>query len=111
MGLRPRLALPRDHGGKVTAHEKVLDNGCLRLPANTDPPSLRYGATSPQRACRAEAGRRRKTAFFTKGPPDMLDHATSEIASGSKLGIDATKKSPGEGFKRPCRRSSRWMKT
>jgi hypothetical protein len=31
---------------------------------------------------------------------DMLDHATSEIASGSKLGIDATKKIPGEGFKR-----------
>ena len=33
-------------------------------------------------------------------PADVLDHATSEIASGSKLGIDATKKLPGEGFKR-----------
>ena len=31
----------------------------------------------------------------------MLDHATSEIASGSKLGIDATRKLAGEGFKRP----------
>jgi 4-hydroxy-3-polyprenylbenzoate decarboxylase len=31
---------------------------------------------------------------------DVLDHATSEIASGSKLGLDATKKLPGEGFKR-----------
>ena len=31
----------------------------------------------------------------------MLDHATSTIASGSKLGIDATKKIAGEGFKRP----------
>jgi 4-hydroxy-3-polyprenylbenzoate decarboxylase len=30
----------------------------------------------------------------------VLDHATSEIAIGSKLGIDATKKLPGEGFKR-----------
>jgi 4-hydroxy-3-polyprenylbenzoate decarboxylase len=30
----------------------------------------------------------------------VLDHATSEIASGSKLGIDATKKIPGEGFER-----------
>ena len=30
----------------------------------------------------------------------MLDHATSEIASGSKLGIDATKKLPGEPRKR-----------
>ena len=38
---------------------------------------------------------------FAKGPSDVLDHATSEIASGSKLGIDATKKSPGEGSKRP----------
>ena len=35
-----------------------------------------------------------------KGPADVLDHATSEIASGSKLGIDATKKMPGKGFKR-----------
>ena len=32
---------------------------------------------------------------------DVLDHAAREIASGSKLGIDATKKIPGEGFKRP----------
>ena len=31
----------------------------------------------------------------------MLDHATNETAIGSKLGIDATKKIPGEGFKRP----------
>jgi 3-polyprenyl-4-hydroxybenzoate decarboxylase len=29
------------------------------------------------------------------------EHATSEIAIGSKLGIDATKKLSGEGFKRP----------
>jgi len=40
-------------------------------------------------------------SLFTKGRSDVLDHATSEIASGSKLGIDATKKLPGEGFKRP----------
>ncbi len=31
----------------------------------------------------------------------VLGHATSEIASGRKLGIDATKKLPGEIFKRP----------
>jgi 4-hydroxy-3-polyprenylbenzoate decarboxylase len=37
----------------------------------------------------------------TKGPSDVLDHATSENAIGSKLGIDATKKLPGEGFKHP----------
>ena len=30
----------------------------------------------------------------------MLDHATSEIASGSKMGFDAKKKISGEGFKR-----------
>lgn len=41
-----------------------------------------------------------RDSLFTKGPSDVLDHATSEIASGSKLGIDATKKLPGEGFKR-----------
>ncbi|HLX95705.1 MAG TPA: hypothetical protein VKU37_08165 [Verrucomicrobiae bacterium] len=36
-----------------------------------------------------------------RDPADVLDHATSEMAMGSKLGIDATKKLPGEGFKRP----------
>jgi 4-hydroxy-3-polyprenylbenzoate decarboxylase len=35
-----------------------------------------------------------------RDPFDVLDHATSEMAIGSKLGIDATKKLPGEGFKR-----------
>ena len=52
----------------------------FRLCANTDP---------------------QRDSLFTKGPSDVLDHATSEIASGSKLGFDATKKLPGEGFKRP----------
>ncbi len=42
-----------------------------------------------------------RDSIFTKGPADVLDHATSEIAIGSKLGFDATKKLPGEGFKRP----------
>ncbi len=42
-----------------------------------------------------------RDSIFTKGPSDVLDHATSEIASGSKMGFDATKKIPGEGFKRP----------
>jgi 3-polyprenyl-4-hydroxybenzoate decarboxylase len=40
-------------------------------------------------------------SILTKGPSDVLDHATSEMAMDSKLGIDATKKLPGEGFKRP----------
>ena len=47
----------------------------FRLCANTDP---------------------QRDSIFTKGPTDVLDHATSEIASGSKLGIYATKKLPGE---------------
>jgi 4-hydroxy-3-polyprenylbenzoate decarboxylase len=51
----------------------------FRLCANTDP---------------------QRDSIFTKGPADVLDHATSEIASGSKMGIDATKKIPGEGFER-----------
>jgi 4-hydroxy-3-polyprenylbenzoate decarboxylase len=51
----------------------------FRLCANTDP---------------------QRDSIFTKGPSDVLDHATSEMAMGSKLGIDATKKLPGEGFKR-----------
>jgi 4-hydroxy-3-polyprenylbenzoate decarboxylase len=41
-----------------------------------------------------------RDGLFTRGPSDVLDHATSEYAIGSKLGIDATKKIPGEGFRR-----------
>jgi 4-hydroxy-3-polyprenylbenzoate decarboxylase len=52
----------------------------FRLCANTDP---------------------QRDTIFTKGPADVLDHATSETAIGSKLGFDATRKLPGEGFTRP----------
>lgn len=41
-----------------------------------------------------------RDSLFTKGTAAVLDRATSEIASGTKLGLDATKKLPGEGFKR-----------
>ncbi len=51
----------------------------FRLCANTDP---------------------QRDSIFTKGPADVLDHATSEIAMGTKMGIDATRKLAGEGFKR-----------
>ena len=51
----------------------------FRLCANTDP---------------------QRDSIFTKGPSDVLDHATSEIGIGTKLGIDATRKLAGEGFKR-----------
>ena len=41
-----------------------------------------------------------RDSIFTKGPADVLDHATSAVGVGSKLGIDATRKLPGEGFQR-----------
>ncbi|MDB6025138.1 MAG: 4-hydroxy-3-polyprenylbenzoate decarboxylase [Verrucomicrobiales bacterium] len=65
-----------DHDVDVHNTSEVLFHLC----ANTDP---------------------QRDSIFTKGPADVLDHATSEIAIGSKLGIDATKKILGEGFKRP----------
>lgn len=34
--------------------------------------------------------------IFTKGPADVLDHATPVMGFGSKMGIDATHKLPGE---------------
>ncbi len=52
----------------------------FRLCANTDP---------------------QRDTIFTKGPADVLDHATSELAMGTKMGFDATRKLPGEGFRRP----------
>jgi len=58
---------------------------------NTSDVLFRLGAnTDPQR-----------DTIFTRGPADVLDHATNEIAAGSKLGFDATEKLPGEsGFQR-----------
>jgi 4-hydroxy-3-polyprenylbenzoate decarboxylase len=41
-----------------------------------------------------------RDTLLTKGPADALDHATTEFAIGSKMGLDATRKLPGEGFKR-----------
>lgn len=38
---------------------------------------------------------------FVKGPMDVLDHASRAAGFGSKMGIDATKKLPEEGFDRP----------
>jgi len=64
-----------DHDVNVHNTSEVL----FRLCANTDP---------------------QRDSIFTKGPADVLDHATSQIAVGSKLGVDATKKLPGEGFQR-----------
>src|ERR1700691_4314248 len=37
---------------------------------------------------------------FTMGPIDSLDHASRLVNYGSKMGIDATRKWPGEGFTR-----------
>ena len=37
---------------------------------------------------------------FTMGPVDSLDHASRLINYGSKMGVDATRKWPGEGFTR-----------
>jgi 4-hydroxy-3-polyprenylbenzoate decarboxylase len=38
---------------------------------------------------------------FVMGPVDSLDHASRLPNYGSKMGVDATKKWPGEGFIRP----------
>jgi 4-hydroxy-3-polyprenylbenzoate decarboxylase len=65
-----------DHDVNVHNTSEVL----FRLCANTDP---------------------QRDTIFTKGPADVLDHATPEIGSGSKLGIDATHKLPGEPSTRP----------
>ncbi len=37
---------------------------------------------------------------FTMGPVDVLDHASRAFTYGSKMGIDATRKWPEEGFSR-----------
>ena len=64
-----------DEGVDVHNTSEVLFHLC----ANTDP---------------------QRDSIFSKGPADVLDHATSEMGVGTKLGFDATRKLPGEGFKR-----------
>jgi len=41
-----------------------------------------------------------RDARFTMGPTDVLDHSSRSFTYGSKMGIDATKKWPEEGFAR-----------
>jgi len=41
-----------------------------------------------------------RDARFTMGPIDVLDHSSRTFTYGSKLGIDATRKLPEEGFDR-----------
>jgi 4-hydroxy-3-polyprenylbenzoate decarboxylase len=43
----------------------------------------------------------RRDVVFADGPADVLDHATPIPCFGSKMGIDATRKRPEEGFARP----------
>jgi 4-hydroxy-3-polyprenylbenzoate decarboxylase len=41
-----------------------------------------------------------RDARFTMGPVDVLDHSSRAFTYGSKMGLDATKKLPEEGFAR-----------
>jgi 4-hydroxy-3-polyprenylbenzoate decarboxylase len=43
----------------------------------------------------------RRDVVFTDGPVDELDHSASQDFFGSKMGIDATRKTEAEGMKRP----------
>lgn len=43
----------------------------------------------------------RRDVTFSDGPLDILDHAAPFCGAGSKMGIDATAKLPGEGTIRP----------
>jgi len=42
----------------------------------------------------------KRDAVFVEGPVDVLDHAAPLLGYGSKVGIDATRKWPSEGFER-----------
>jgi 4-hydroxy-3-polyprenylbenzoate decarboxylase len=41
-----------------------------------------------------------RDVVITDGPLDILDHSCPQIGFGGKMGIDATRKGPGEGFGR-----------
>ncbi len=42
----------------------------------------------------------RRDVVIADGPLDILDHSCPQIGFGGKMGIDATRKGPGEGFTR-----------
>jgi 4-hydroxy-3-polyprenylbenzoate decarboxylase len=43
----------------------------------------------------------KRDIVFTEGPVDELDHSANQDFFGSKMGIDATRKTEAEGMKRP----------
>ncbi len=42
----------------------------------------------------------KRDTIFVEGPVDVLDHAAPVMGYGSKMGVDATRKWPSEGFER-----------
>ncbi len=65
----------------VDAHVDVhnLDDVLFHVAANVDP---------------------QRDTFIVQGPLDILDHAAPAMGAGGKMGIDATRKWPGEGVVR-----------
>ena len=60
-----------------------------------------FGRTLRQHRPKGKSEIRNPKSEMVRGPADMLYHAAGEIASGSKLGLGATKQHSGENFNRP----------
>ena len=80
VNLAPETLLNPDDMAFTGGYRYDLNEVLFRLTSNVDP---------------------RRDMLFTDGPLDVLDHAADRFAFGSKVGIDATRKSrPWDGYAR-----------
>ena len=97
-----------------TTYIIVVDDECLRTaimncttPAKSSsasaptPTRLRFAMARQARNVPVRRSLAKAEQHFHQRPVRRARPRHERIASGSKLGIDATKKLPGEGFKRP----------
>ena len=71
------------------SHARAPDALRVDHPVGTAAPELLHAVVDPERDVR-----------FSMGPIDVLDHSSRAFTYGSKMGIDATRKWPEEGFTR-----------
>ncbi|MDO8465295.1 MAG: helix-turn-helix transcriptional regulator [Gallionella sp.] len=82
---------------------------CLSLGLRLKEIAAKLKIAVPTARRHLEAAQARLGSSSTLESVAKFNRHLGEIAMGSKLGIDATRKIPGEGFKRPRPPLTRWM--
>ena len=95
----PERDLTVPEAKKIKKDAEVGD--IIEIPLETKKDYGRVAAQTARQVIQQRIREAERDTIFTKGPADVLDHATPVMGFGSKMGIDATHKLPGEANTRP----------